>query len=445
VATGAAVVAASGPSPALDVALDLTAPPAEGLYVHVPFCVSICPYCDFVVYGGAAARGAGSRIADLVGALTQELELRADLIESQPQPEKTAKPPPLGSVYFGGGTPSLLTAAQLERFLSRVDARLGLASDAEITLEANPGVDEIGDLRGFRAAGVTRLSIGAQSMDRAELRRLGRRHTPADVVAASRAAREAGFASLSLDLLTDTPGQSLASWQSTLRQVLELDPDHLSVYALSLDDPEDEGLTGLDGDHRPVSAGARRWRERSRPLQSQDRAAQMETLTDQMTTAAGLQRYEISNLARPGHRSRHNLLYWQRRPYLALGPGAHASDGRLRRSWNAARLDGYGAALSEGRLPPGGAETVDASTAIAESAMLGLRLSDGIEPGLAQDARVAPALDWARTRGLAMTRGGRVRLTAKGRLLANEVFMRLLPDVTAAGAGRLAARSTRST
>lgn len=415
----------------------------EGLYVHVPFCVSICPYCDFVVYGGSAARGPRSRVDPFVSALIRELELRADAIDGHlGSLDERAW---LGSIYLGGGTPSLLSAQQVEHLLDAIRSRFGVAPDAEITLEANPGSDEIGDLHGFRAAGVTRLSIGVQSMAANELSQIGRRHSPADVIAAVQGARSAGFDSVSLDLLTDLPGQSVASWDDTLRQALRLEPDHLSVYALSLDDPDAEGLTGEGGDHLPVSSGARRWRERSRTLQSQDRAAQMDVLTDELASRAGLQRYEIANLARPGHESRHNLLYWKRRPYLALGPGAHASDGLRLRTWNAARLDSYVTALAEGYLPPGGHERVDAVTATAEAAILGLRVSEGIDRELADDERVAPALDWAREHGLVETVGVRTRLTAQGRSLSNEVFMRLLPDHPGDGATEASAGSSLST
>jgi oxygen-independent coproporphyrinogen-3 oxidase len=398
--------------------------PPEGLYVHVPFCISLCPYCDFVVVAGAAARGPQNRIEALLAALARELDLRADALERVAFADR----PPLVSVYVGGGTPSLLSARQVGELLAHVDRRLGIAPGAEVTLEANPGADEIGDLAGFRAAGVDRLSIGAQTMDDAELRRLGRRHRAVDVGRAVDAARAAGIESVSLDLLTDIPGQSLGSWRSTLMAALDLAPDHLSVYTLTLDDPDAEGLTGPEGDHLPVSRGARAWRRRAAVEQSEERAAEMELLTDELATAAGVRRYEIANLARPGYESRHNLLYWRRRPYLALGPGAHASDGQLRRTWNAARLDGYIAALEAGRLPPGGAEEVDAATALAERAILGLRLREGIAAALASDPAVAPALAWARDRGLAEDEAGRTRLTQAGRLLANEVFERLLPD-----------------
>ena len=219
---------------------------------------------------------------------------------------------------------------------------------------------------------------------------------------------------------------------ATLSAALGLGPDHLSVYTLSLDDPEADGLTGPQGDHLPVSRGARAWRERARSEQSEERAAQMEVLTDELAAAAGIERYEIANLARPGWESRHNLLYWRRRPYLALGPGAHASDGALTRTWNAARLDGYLAALERRQLPPGGSETIDEATLIAERAILGLRLREGIEAPLAAVPAVAAGLAWARAQGLAEEAAGRTRLTQRGRLLANELFVRLLPPASSA-------------
>jgi oxygen-independent coproporphyrinogen-3 oxidase len=397
---------------------------AEGLYIHVPFCVSHCPYCDFVVFAGAAARGPRNRISALVTGLLTELDLRTAGL--RPDDERA----PLGSAYLGGGTPSLLEAGQVRRLLDRVRVRLGLAHDAEVTLEANPGADEVGDLAGFRAAGVTRLSLGAQSLELSELRRLGRRHRPSDVAAAVTSGRRAGFASIGLDLLTDIPGQTLDSWRRTLSMALDLGPDHLSVYSLTLDDPDADGLTGPLGDHLPLRPGARAWRQRARTEQSDDRAFEMEHLTDELTARAGLRRYEIANLARPGHESRHNLLYWRRRPYLAIGPGAHAFDGARTRSWNAAPLDAYLAALRAGVVPPGGREVVDEATALAETAILGLRLMEGIDRTLATRLGIRPALDWARSHALAEDRDGRIGLTPTGRLLANEVFERLLPGAS---------------
>ena len=340
--------------------------PPVALYIHIPFCVSLCPYCDFVVYPGAAARGPAARIDVFLAALRVELDLRADALEAA----FPAGWQPLETVYLGGGTPSLLPAEAIADLLDRARARFGIADGAEITLEANPGKDERGDPVALRAAGVTRLSIGAQAMSDVELWRLGRRHKAADVGAAVAAAREAGIGSVSLDLLYDAPDSMLDDWIDTLEAALALQPDHLSLYGLTLDDPDAEGLTGPDGDHLPTKPGARRWREAARPAQDEDRAAAQYHHAVHRLADDGWHGYEISNWARPGHESRHNLVYWQRRPYEALGPGAHAFDGVTRR-WNAARLDRYVAALTPAagtaaRLPPGGSEEIDARTAAAD-------------------------------------------------------------------------------
>jgi oxygen-independent coproporphyrinogen-3 oxidase len=416
--------------------LGLVAGPPVALYVHVPFCVSICPYCDFVVYAGSAARGPTNRIATFLDALGAELELRADALDATfgppgtPGTPGTPGRPPLASVYLGGGTPSLLPAAAVARLLARIRARFGLAAGAEVTLEANPGPDERGDAAAWRDAGVTRLSFGAQALDVDALRRLGRRHRPDDVADAIEAARAAGVESVSIDLLYDLPDRSPAAWEATLERALDLEPDHLSLYALTLDDPDAEGLTGTLGDHLPVSDGARRWRRRAAAGQDEERAATEYAAAVERLAGAGFRGYEISNWARAGHESRHNLAYWRRQPYEALGPGAHAYDG-LHRRWTGARLDGYVAALrpadgSPPRLPPGGSETLDARTAHVESLVLGLRLDEGIA---LEDAGgpFAPAFAWAREAGLVtLAPADRLVLTTRGRLLSNELFARLV-------------------
>jgi oxygen-independent coproporphyrinogen-3 oxidase len=403
--------------------------PPVALYVHVPFCVSRCPYCDFVVYAGADARGSRAQTGRLYDALTRELALRADALDARFGSDR----PPLRSIFFGGGTPSLIPGERLVELLDTIRARFGLAPDAEVTLEANPGPDERGDLAAFRAAGTTRLSLGAQSLDAAELRGLGRRHSPGDVWAAVAEARTAGFKSLSLDLLYDVPGQALASWERTLRSALEMAPDHLSLYALTLDDPGAEGLTGDGGDHLPATAGALKWRERARRSQSDDRAADQYQFAFDLLAADGWRGYEISNWARPGHESRHNLAYWERRPYEAIGPGAHAFDGVVRR-WNAARLDRYLAALvprqGSPALPPGGAERVDGATAVGERLILALRLDRGISAAQATEPPFGELRDWAEDSGLLesveIEGEPRLRLTVRGRLLSNELFARLV-------------------
>lgn len=403
--------------------------PPAGLYVHLPFCVAHCPYCDFVVYAGAQARGPRARTERLYAALDRELELRADALDERVGSGR----PELGTLYFGGGTPSLVPGEWLDRLIATVRRRYGLARDAEITIEANPGPDERGDLAAFAAAGVNRVSFGAQSLDGGELRRLGRRHSPQDVATAVDQARLAGIGSVNLDLLYDVPGQTVAGWEATLRAALELRPDHLSLYALTLDDPDAEGLTGEAGDHLPTLPGARRWREAARVEQDDDRAAEQYRLASDLLAAVGWRGYEISNWARPGHESRHNLTYWQRRPYEAAGPGAHAFDGEIRR-WNAAGLEKYLSALlpAEGApvLPPGDREAISPEMAEAEQVILALRLDRGVPAAWADHPRLAEAFDWARKSELLelvdLAGEHRLRLTLRGRLLSNELFARLV-------------------
>jgi oxygen-independent coproporphyrinogen-3 oxidase len=408
--------------------------PPVALYVHVPFCVSLCPYCDFVVYAGSAARGPAARVEAFTEALLAEIGLRADAADASFGPVSGRSRPPLASVYLGGGTPTLLPSASIGAVLDLVRARFGVAGHAEVTIEANPGPDERGDARALAAAGVTRVSLGAQAFDPGLLRRLGRRHRPADVADAAEEARAAGIGSVSLDLLYDVPGQTAEVWAASLEAAVGLGLDHVSAYALTLDDPDAEGLTGAGGDHLPTTAGARRWRESAVREQDDERAAAMYRDAVVRLGAAGLRGYEISNWARSGQESRHNLAYWRREPYEAVGPGAHAFDGVTRR-WNAARLDGYLAALvpADGGapcLPPGGSEAVDPSAAAVERVILGLRLDEGLALADTVSGPLAPHLDWALGAGLLESvpgpGGGRVRLTLEGRLLSNELFARLV-------------------
>jgi oxygen-independent coproporphyrinogen-3 oxidase len=381
-------------------------------------------------------------------ALLAEITLRADAADAAFGRDRE----PLRSVYLGGGTPTLLPSASLVAILDLVRGRFGIADGAEVTVESNPGPDERGAAAALVAAGVNRLSLGAQAFDAGLLRRLGRRHRPEHVGDAVREAREAGIGSVSVDLLYDVPGQSLEAWAASLEAAIDLGVDHVSAYALTLDDPDAEGLTGTLGDHLPTTPGARRWRVAAVEAQDDDRAAAQYRLVVERLGAAGFRGYEISNWARPGHASRHNLFYWHREPYEAVGPGAHAFDGSVRR-WNAARLDGYLAALapagsgasgvavappegaqpdggSRAVLPPGGSEAVDADAAAVEAVILGLRLDEGLARDVAERGPLAPHVGWALGAGLlesfVWAERERVRLTTQGRLLSNELFARLV-------------------
>jgi oxygen-independent coproporphyrinogen-3 oxidase len=411
--------------------------------------VSICPYCDFVVVAGSETRGPGNRIDAFLAALRRELELRAAALDRRWGPPSAtggsatggsatgrsatggSARRPLATLYLGGGTPSLLPEDEIAAIIALVRVRYGLAEGAEITLEANPGPDERGDPEALRQAGITRISYGAQALDDATLKDLGRRHRATDVADAVEGARQAGIPSVNVDLLYDVPGGSVDGWMTTLDWALELDPDHLSLYALTLEDPDAEGLTGPLGDHLPTTRGARRWRDNARAGQDEDRAAAMYHHAVHRLAEAGFDGYEISNWARPGHECRHNLGYWERRPYEAVGPGAHAFDGASRR-WNAARLDAYVAALTptDGAapsLPPGGEDVLDTRVAAAERVILGLRTARGIPAAAILEPPLADHFGWALAAELVdVTPEDRIILTTRGRLLSNELFARLV-------------------
>ena len=409
------------------------AQPPRGLYLHVPFCRSLCPYCDFVVIAGAAAFGPRSRIGGYLNAVEREIELRANANDvafgELGEMRSGVQRAPLETLYLGGGTPSLLPAEQLASLISRVRDRFGLANDAEVTLECNPGADERGDFTASVQAGVTRFSIGAQSMDVAALRDLGRRHGPDDVAASIREARAAGATSVSIDLLADLPGVSLESWARSLDAALALQPDHISVYALTLAlGGADEGEGSVD-DRLATPAGAIAWRQRAAAEQDEERGAQELELLDTRLPAAGLNWYEISNWARAGHTSRHNRLYWERASVEAVGPGAHSFDGATRR-WNSANLDAWEGALASGVMPPGGASAqLSDRDAAAEALVLSLRMATGVDRAVATAQGFAEALIWGEANGVLTPHpedAARVQLTMRGRLLSNELFSRIV-------------------
>jgi oxygen-independent coproporphyrinogen-3 oxidase len=358
-------------------------------------------------------------------AIEREIDLRAKLMDAQFGSLGSANRQPLETLYLGGGTPSLLPTDRLAALIDRIRDRFGLTPNAEVTLEANPGADERGDLAGVVQAGVTRLSVGVQVMDTTALRALGRRHTPDDVVATIAAARAAGFASLSMDLLADLPDLPFDAWAASLDAAIALTPDHLSVYALTLSLGPDEA-----GDDRLATpAGAVAWRERAAAAQDEERGAlELEHLNSRLP-AAGYNWYEISNWATAGHESRHNTLYWERASVAAVGPGAHAFDGVTRR-WNSANLDAWEGALQQGELPPGGESPAESGAAgAAEGLVLALRMARGVERDAAVRDGFSEAIIWGESNGLLAphpTDASRIQLTLRGRLLSNELFSRIV-------------------
>jgi oxygen-independent coproporphyrinogen-3 oxidase len=327
-----------------------------GVYLHVPFCERVCPYCDFAVV--AARRLASGDEARYVAALLAELAGRAGAFAGRT----------LETVYFGGGTPALLSPASIERLLAAV-GRAFPGSPREVTLEANPSTLERGRLAGFRAAGVDRLSLGVQSFDDATLKRLGRAHRASESHAAIGAARAAGFANLSLDLIVGAPGQTLADVERDLDAACAAAPEHASVYALTLE----------PGTPFARAAAAGRLR-----VPDDDLVADMLLAAEARLTSAGLARYEVSSFARPGFEARHNQRYWQRRAVLALGVGAHSTEPHAEdapfgaRSANERELPSWLARIEAGRFAPPVREVLGAATARGEAAFLALRTREGL-------------------------------------------------------------------
>jgi oxygen-independent coproporphyrinogen-3 oxidase len=384
------------------------------LYVHVPFCRLVCAYCDFVTVGGRA-----HDIPRYVAALHRELAMRPA--------EGT-----LTTIYFGGGTPSLLPAGAVAALVDAATARWG-GRPAEVTLEANPSAREAPDWRGLRAAGVTRISLGAQSLRDRDLRALARGHTASEVRQAFVAARAAGFDNLSLDLIHGIPGQTMAGWRQGLRAALALAPEHVSVYALQLALAPDEWAAS-------PRRGALAWRRRRAAEQDDGLAADQYSLAEDLLQAAGYRHYELSSWSRAGRESQHNSAYWSRRPYTGLGAGAHSYDGNRRRAWNERDLDRYLAAVESGSSPEAGSELLDEPTAAFEAIALELRRVDGLSRGafaaeFGSDpcVRFAAAVHDGMAAGLLEVEGDDVlRLTALGRLMASEALMAFLPEAAAA-------------
>jgi oxygen-independent coproporphyrinogen-3 oxidase len=374
-----------------------------GVYVHWPFCASKCPYCDF----NSHVRAGGIDEARFRAAFLTELKHWADLAPGRI----------VASIFFGGGTPSLMSPATTAAILEAIARLWPVEADAEVTLEANPSSVEAGRFRGYRTAGVNRVSLGVQSLDDSVLRTLGRLHTVAEARAAVEVARRT-FERFSFDLIYARPGQTLESWGSELGQALTLAGRHLSLYQLTIE----EGT--------PFAALHARGKLK---LPDQERAHAFYALTQELTEAAGLPAYEISNHAAPGEECRHNLLYWRYGEYAGLGPGAH---GRV-------VAGGVRQATAAERNPERWAEAVEARghglaemTALSraeeadEALLMGLRLSEGIDLiRLAALTGLAPAegamADLA-ARGLVERRPqGQVCVTAAGRVVLDQIVLRL--------------------
>lgn len=371
-----------------------------GVYIHIPFCKSRCSYCDFAtdVYRN------GEVVDRYVNALVKEVS----------NPKSEIPNTTIDSLYFGGGTPSLLTPRQLESIVDAVSKRFVLADDLEFTLEMNPATVTTEKLHAYRSIGVNRASFGVQTFNNRDLKLLARGHDATDARLTYIHLREAGFDNVSFDLIAGLPGQTIDAWRTNLEEAVGLAPEHLSLYLLEIH----EGT--------PL---AEQIRSDRRPMPDEDVAAEMYELMVEMTSDAGLDQYEISNFARTGFESRHNSKYWTLDPVFGFGVSAHSFDGRERYS-NERDTNRYVEMIETGGSPEVSRESADTAS---EFVFLGLRMTRGID--LSEFAKRfgrdligerAEAIDRLTSDGLIQIEAGRMRLTRRGALFSNEVFAEFL-------------------
>lgn len=375
------------------------AEPGFGVYVHIPFCMHRCHYCDFNTYEGLDALH-----EPYVDALVRHIS------------GSSGEFPAATSVFFGGGTPTLLPPVALGRILAAVRERVGIAPDAEVTIEANPETVDEEKFVGLLHAGFDRVSIGVQSLVPRVLQGLGRTHTPESALAAITAARRAGMADVNADLIYGSPWEQPEDWRTSLEGVLEVEPDHLSAYALTIE----EGT--------PLATLIATGRE---PDVDPDVQADRYEVAEELLAVAGYQRYEISNWSKPGRASRHNVLYWSAGDYLGLGAGAHGHlDGR--RYW-ATRLPRDFITAVDERSVEAGHEVVPERDRASEALMLGLRLSSGIEEAGFRKRFGSEHLDGIEPEVVRLMESGHLdradgylRLTSRSWFIANDVIARLI-------------------
>jgi len=371
------------------------------LYFHIPFCQRKCGYCDFNSFDSP-----GMSLDEYESLLMNELAGTARRLPVSGVP----------TVYFGGGTPSLLRPGQVAHLLRSADNRFHIDGDVEITLEVNPGTVTPASLAGYRDAGINRLSVGVQSLDDRELALLGRIHSAAQAAETVRGARRAGFANIGLDLMHSLPGQSLGRWEQTLRRAVDLGPEHISAYGLSIEEGTPFASLVARGEITTIDP---------------ELAADMFELTSDFLTSAGYVHYEISNFALPGCSSRHNRVYWRRGNYLGFGAGAHSfvrQPGFGLRWENPPALAEY-AALLHGEAIRHAEQVVSREDAMAEFFFLGLRLLEGVdleefsgEFGIDAETRFPGTVERNVDAGLLCREGALVRFTRRGTMLANRVL-----------------------
>jgi oxygen-independent coproporphyrinogen-3 oxidase len=376
-----------------------------GVYLHIPFCRSRCSYCDF-----ATGMYEGELADRYVNSLIREITKWGEV----------GNPTAVDTIYFGGGTPSLLAPSQIERILKAVHDRFELVDDAEITLEINPGdggasaASKLETMRAFRSLGINRASFGAQTFDDLELKQLGRTHSAADIPATFQQLRAAGFENINFDLIAGLPNQTLSGWQRNLDEALKLRPDHLSLYLLDVH----EGTPLAD----QIRSGMR-------PRPDDDLAGEMYQLMLDEVAAAGYEHYEISNFCLPGFQSRHNTKYWDAAPYYGFGCSAHSYDGARRRWANERSVGEYLELIAQEESPVVERTSLSEEDARSESIFLGLRLMRGLDLesyrsrfGTNLREEYGSELVRLHDTGLIEVDEGWLRLTKRGALMSNEVF-----------------------
>jgi len=375
------------------------------LYIHIPFCLSKCPYCSFASWPGHK-----SRHRPYVKAVIAELrQIAATLAANQP--------PALTTLFIGGGTPTVLAENLLLQVIATCRELFPFAENGEFTCEANPGTLRPRLLTALREAGINRLSLGVQSFNDAELRLLGRAHDARAATEAVTLIKKAGFANFSLDLMYGLPGQSAAGWQRNLETALVLRPPHLSLYQLSIDDG---------------TPFASRYQPGQLPMPNEEEILAMDALNQTLCAQAGLRQYEISNFARPGYECRHNLTYWRNKEYLAVGAAA-VSYAAGQRQGRLTEPEPYRAAIERGEKAIAWSEELAPEAAFRETMVMGLRLNAGVEVARLRQRFGIDALTYYRealaklmAAGFIQHTDGYLRLTEAGRMIANQVLAELV-------------------
>lgn len=362
------------------------------IYLHVPFCKSRCVYCDF--------------FSTTNGPAWHERYMEAVLCEAEQRRDELGRAR-ADTIYIGGGTPSQLSPAMLQRFFEKIDALCGLSSLQECTIEANP--DDVTQewVRALKDTPVNRVSMGVQSLDDGVLEFLGRRHTAKQALEALDLLRTAGFENISLDLMFGLPGQNISQWEGNVKAMLEVSAPHLSAYALQLE----EGTV----------LAKRLAQDKTLMLPSDDEVAEMYDLLVRAVRNAGMEHYEISNFAKPGYRAQHNSGYWKGLPYVGLGPGAHSFDGAFRRRWNLSSLEAYCNAPSA----PFEEEILTEDERYNETVMTRLRTSDGLNLAELDKKRRNDTLKTAKPhlkRGMMTLEEGVLRLSEQGFFVSNDII-----------------------